>query len=261
MTATLLARCRPAPHNQRMPDRSDDYWDEGVHWFQKSFAINLNDAVGDRQTVTLTWPSLEYTGRSAAGDDIPMTSWRAGIGMYVGDLEAGDERRLEIGFLDLFTIPLYPGTVEALDAVSTDTADYIALFSDGALLKAVQEQFDSYVASGLVILDRAYVHPLLRAHDLGAWAAVQAIHDLTFGSEVLAVVHPAPIDRRPGLTGEMGAKSLARYWTKSGFETMKTCPRLMGLTTIGDALATARSSLANVSDIEFTLASRDLDIF
>lgn len=204
---------------------------------------------------------LEYTGRSAAGDDIPMTSWRAGVGMYVADLETVDERRLDIGFLDLLTVPLYSGTVEALDAVSTDTADYLALFAGGTLLKAVQDQFDSYVASGLLILDRAYVHPSLRAHGLGAWAAVQAIHDLTFGSEVLVVLHPAPIDRRPGLTEETGAKSLARYWTKSGFESIKACPRLMGLAATGNALASAWSSLTNVPATEMKLSTRDLDIF
>jgi hypothetical protein len=93
------------------------------------------------------------------------------------------------------------------------------------------------------------------------WAAIHAIDDLTFGSEVLAVVQPAPIGRRPGLTEEAGARSLTQYWKKAGFETIKTCPKLMGLATTGDAFANARSSLATVPDLETTLPVRHLDTF
>lgn len=235
--------------------------DESVHWFEETFATNLYEAVGGSQAVTLNWPSLEYRGRSAAGDDLPVTSWRVTIGMYVGDIEAGDERRLDVGFLELFSVPLYPGTTEALDAVSTDTADYLALFSGSGLNTAVREQFDSHFASGMLILDRAYVHPALRGHDIGAWAAVQALDDLTFGANVIVVTHPAPIDRRHGISEELSTTALAMYWTKAGFETIKACPGLMGLSTIGDALANASQSLTIVPNLQLTFFKRDLDVF
>lgn len=43
----------------------------------------------------------------------------------------------------------------------------------------MRDQFDDHLVSGLIILDRAYVHPALRGHHLGVWAVVQANDDLT----------------------------------------------------------------------------------
>jgi hypothetical protein len=245
-----------------MIEPGDPDWDESVHSFRRAFATNLADAVGERQMVTLMWPSLEFVGRSAAGYDIAMTSWRVSIGMYVNEFNSDDERRLDIGFVDLLTLPLDEGALEALDAVSEDTAAYLALFSGGIVSAEIAEQFDNCFMSGLLILDRAYVHPALRRLDLGAWAVVQAIHDLTFGSsEVLVVAYPVPIDRRPGVTAEAGAELLAQHWTKAGFESIEACPKLVGLSTKGEAYANARLALAEVADTQTTLAIPDLDIF
>ncbi|KEP38712.1 hypothetical protein MKSMC1_61540 [Mycobacterium kansasii] len=96
--------------------------------------------------------------------------------MYVESDGFAEETSLEIGFLELFTLPLNASTAESLDGVSADTAAYLELLSHGDVSDAVDEQFDYPVVSGLLILDRAYVHPALRGHDIGAWAAVQAVH-------------------------------------------------------------------------------------
>ncbi|WP_155268802.1 hypothetical protein [Mycobacterium kansasii] len=108
--------------------------------------------------------------------DLDITGWRGSVAMYVESDGFAEETSLEIGFLELFTLPLNASTAESLDGVSADTAAYLELLSHGDVSDAVDEQFDYPVVSGLLILDRAYVHPALRGHDIGAWAAVQAVH-------------------------------------------------------------------------------------
>lgn len=106
-------------------------------------------------------------------------------------------------------------TAESLDGVSADTAGYLELLSQGDVSDAVNEQFDYPIVSGLVILDRAHVHPTLRGHDIGAWAAVQALHDLTFGSSVLVAAYPMPTEPRRGQTTQVGTQLLEQYWGQS----------------------------------------------
>jgi hypothetical protein len=154
----------------------------------------------------LRFPRVEFTGGSAAGYDLDITGWRGSIAMYVEADGIAEETSLEIGFLELFTLPLTASTAESLDGISADTAAYLELLSHVDVSHAVDEQFDYPVVSGLLILDRAYVHPALRGHDIGAWAAVQAVHDLTFGSSVLVAAYPTPIESRRGQTAQAGAQ-------------------------------------------------------
>jgi hypothetical protein len=81
------------------------------------------------------------------------------------------------------------------------------------------------------------------------------------GANVIVVTHPAPIDRRHGISEELSTTALAMYWTKAGFETIKACPGLLGLSTIGDALANASQSLTMVPNLQLTFFKRDLDVF
>jgi hypothetical protein len=119
---------------------------------------------------------------------------------------------------------LNASTAESLDGVSADTAAYLELLSHGDVSNAVNEQFDYPIVSGLVILDRAYVHPTLRGHDIGAWAAVQAVHDLTFGSSVLVAAYPTPTESRRGQTTQAGAQLLGQYWAKPDWSESRPAP-------------------------------------
>lgn len=112
--------------------------------------------------------------------------------------------------------------------------------------------------SGLVILDLAYVHSTLRGHDIGAWAAVQAVHDLTFGSSVLVAAYPTPTESRRGQTTQAGAQLLGQYWAKAGLERIEACPKLIGQTTDGPAFSNARSELAGIAELQLSVAVNDL---
>lgn len=84
-----------------------------------------------QKTITLWFPRVEFTGGSAAGYDLDITGWRGSIAMYVEADGVAEETSLEIGFLELFTLPLHACTAESLDRVSADTAAYLALLSQG----------------------------------------------------------------------------------------------------------------------------------
>lgn len=59
---------------------------------------------------------MEFTGGSAAGYDLDITGWRGSIAMYVEANGVAEETSLEIGFLELFTLPLNASTAESLMA-------------------------------------------------------------------------------------------------------------------------------------------------
>jgi hypothetical protein len=235
-----------APHD---PDDSD----EDVHAVHRGFLADLSAAAGDAQAVTLAYPRLEYSGQPADEPEFDMTHWFVNVTMGVaGDW---DENRLNVGFLELWTLSLDVSPTNALDATSADSAEYLPLLSDDELSDDVAEQFDSLFVTGLLILNRAYVHPALRGRDLGAWAVAQAIRNLTFGStQVLVVAYPTPTEDRPGVSVAAGAKALAGHWAKVGLEPIEACPRLVGQTTAANALYDARDALADVADLEISVA-------
>jgi hypothetical protein len=152
---------RSAVQNQTMAQLGDDDFDESIETFWRLFAANLGE-IAKQKTITLGFPRVEFAGGSAAGYDLDITGWRGSIAMYVEADGVAEETSLEIGFLELFTLPLNANTAESLDGVSADTAEYLELLSHGDLSNAVNEQFDYPIVSGLVILDRAYVHPTLQ---------------------------------------------------------------------------------------------------
>jgi GNAT superfamily N-acetyltransferase len=243
-----------------MAEPGDPDWDESVYFFRKRFAKSLSELAAEQQSVDLTRPSLEYVGRSAAGPDIAMTSWRATINMYVDQIDGHDEQLLGVGFLDLFTLPLDMGAAEALDAVSADTAAYLELLSGGTVSDEVRKQFNYPLMSGLLILDRAYVHPAFRGHNIGVWAVAQAVHDLTFGSsDVLVVTYPTPIQLRPRQTEEAGAKLLAAHWARAGFERISACPHLVGQSTAHVTFTVASNALAQVAEAQISVTVGDLE--
>lgn len=234
--------------------------DDSIRHFRHIFDREFAPTVGDRETVTLMWPSLEYSGRSAAGSDLPMTTWTATINMYV-DADEFDETCLPIGLLEIHTMPLSGDPRETLDAVSTDTASYMKLFSrDGGFRDSVEEQFCYPILSGMLIVDRAYVHPALRKRNIGAWAIVQAVHDLTFGASVFVTACPSPTEPRPGQSVQAGAALLAAHWEKSGLRRIDGCPKLVGQVTDGGAFTDARERLENVSTVEATFETQELKL-
>lgn len=218
----------------------------------------VSDEIAKQKTITLWFPRVEFTGGSAAGYDLDITGWRGSIAMYVEADGVAEETSLEIGLLELFTRPLNASTAESLDGVSADTAAYLELLSQDDVSDEVNEQFDYPIVSGLVILDRAYAHPTLRGHDIGAWAAVQAVHDLMFGSSVLVAAYPRPTEPRRGQTTQRGAQSLGQYWAKAGLDRIEACPKLIGQTTDGPAFSNARSELAGIAELQLSVAVNDL---
>lgn len=232
--------------------------DDSVQHFHRVFEKEFVATVGDRDTVRLKWPSLEYSGWSAAGTDLPMMSWTATIKMYVDDDNDFSETYLPVGFLHVHTMSLSGNPAETLDAVSTDTAAYVGLFEGADLSDAVGVQFGFPMIYGLIVLDRAYVVPALRNRDIGAWAAVQAVHDLSFGSPVFVAACPTPIEDRPGQSRKSGADLLARHWEKAGLKRIAACPELIGHTTDGTVFADAREALLGVGEIEDIFQTCDL---
>ena len=130
---------RSAVQNQTMAQLGDDDFDEGVETFWRLFAANLGE-IAEQKTITLGFPRVEFTGGSAAGYDLDITGWRGSITMYVEADGVAEETSLEIGFLELFTLPLNASTAESLDGVSADTAAYLELLSHGYVSDAVNEQ-------------------------------------------------------------------------------------------------------------------------
>ena len=166
-------------------------------------------------------------------------------------------RQLKVGFLELFTLPVYDSVSETLDSISVDTAEYLELIADDALSEEVQEQFDSPFITGLLILNRAYIHPALRGHNLGAWAVVQAIRHLTYGSiTTLVVAYPTPTEDRLGVSKAAGAERLTQHWGNAGFEPIAACPKLAGQTTASTAIDDARAALAGVAELQVAVDGR-----
>jgi hypothetical protein len=221
------------------------------------FVASLSAAARGQEAITLAYPHLEYRG-SVADMDYAIMHWLVDIDMLIDSDADADENTMGMGFLELWTAPVDGRIIEALDAISADTAEYLSLFSNGRISDEVAEQFDELVVTGLLILNKAYIHPAARGHDLGAWAVAQAIRHLTFGSAgVLVVAYPTPTEKRAGVSTSQAAKRLARHWCKVGFETIKSSRKLMGQTTSGDALEDAYDALSAVGQLEITVAVTD----
>ena len=227
----------------------------------REFRAELTAAIGDHSTITLMWPHLEYRGIAAGDAEQKAIHWRADIAMYVETDEESEQdfgpRQLKVGFLELFTLPVDDSVSETLDSISVDTAEYLELIAYDALSEEVQEQFDSPFVSGLLILNGAYIHPMLRGHNLGAWAVVQAIRHLTYGSiTTLVVAYPTPTEERLGVPEAEGAARLAQHWGKAGLEPVVACPKLMGQTTACTPIEDAGATLADVAELEVAIDGR-----
>lgn len=233
-----------------------DNEESSVH---KEFAARLSAAASDQQTITLTYPHLEYRG-SVANMDYAMMHWFVHINMMIDSDADEDERTTGIGVLELYSAPIDDRLTEALDAISADTAEYLPLFSDdGYICDGVADQFDEPFVTGLLILNKAYIHPAVRGHDLGAWAVAQAVGHLTFGSSgVFVVAYPTPTEKRPGVSTSQAAKRLARHWRKVGLESIRSSRKLLGQCTSGDALDDACEALSVVGELEITVSVADL---
>lgn len=216
---------------------------------------DLTAAVGDQQSVTLFYPSLDYRGSPAGDPHSKATQWRVDIVMSIEDDEEWEPRRLTIGFLELWTLPVDESVAETLDSISVDTAEYLELLSGDDISDEVAEQFDDSFITGLLILDRAYIHPALRGHSLGLWALVQAIRQLSFGAfTVLVAAFPTPTEVRSGISTDAAAKRLAQHWGEVGMEPIHACPKLVGQSTASNAFENAHADLSGTAELEVTLA-------
>ncbi len=245
------------PTTSRNPP--EPYTDE-AH-LDRDFSADLAAVIGDQSTVTLMWPLLEYLGTSAGDPEQKAIQWRVEIAMNIEEDEESEHefgaRQLKVGFLELFTLPVDDSVSETLDSISVDTAEYLELIADDAISEEVQEQFDSPFVTGLLILNRAYIHPMLRGHNLGAWAVVQAIRHLTYGSiTTLVVAYPTPTEERLGVSEAEGAARLAQHWGKAGLELVAAFPKLMGQTTACTPIGDAGDALADVAELEVAIDGR-----
>jgi hypothetical protein len=230
-----------------------------IRAFHRGFLADLSAAIGGEKAITLAYPRLEYRGLPDAEPGFAIVHWLIDISMSIEDVDDWDEKRLDVGFLELWTLPLDESLTDTLDAISADTAEYLPLLLHGVISDDVEEQFENPFITGLLILNRAYVHPALRGHDVGAWAVAQAIWNLTFGSlDVLVVAYPTPTEDRPGVSEEAASMRLAQHWGMAGLQPIEACPKLVGQITAADALNDARDALAEVADIEIRVAVSDL---
>jgi len=219
----------------------------------------LTAASGDQPSVTLFFPHLEYRGFPAGDPYSKATQWRVDIVMNIEDDEDWDPRQLTVGFLELWTLPVDESVAETLDSISVDTAEYLELLSSDAISDDVAEQFDDSFITGLLILDRAYIHPALRGHSLGLWALLQSIRQLTFGSfTVLVAAFPTPTEGRSGVSIAAAAKRLRQHWGGVGLEPIHACPKLVGQTTASIAFANSYADFSSTAELEVTLAVCDL---
>lgn len=220
----------------------------------RKFRDDLAVAVGDQPTVTLMWPCLGYRGTSAGDPEHKAILWRVETAMSIDEDEESEHefgaRQITVGFLELITLPVDDSVAETLDSISVDTAEYLELIADGALSEEVHEQFDSPFITGLLILNRAYLHPALRGYNLGAWAVVQAIRQLTYGSiTTFVIAYPTPTEQRLGVSKAEGAARLTQHWGSAGFEPIAACPKLVGQTTAAAAIGNAGDALAGVAEL------------
>lgn len=219
----------------------------------------LTAAIGDRPSVTLFLPHLEYRGSPASDPHSEATHWQVDILMSIEDDEEWRPAQLTVGFLQLWTLPIDESVAETLDHISADTAEYLQLLSADALSDAVLEQFGDSFFTGLLILDRAYIHPALRGHSLALWAVAQSIRQLTFGAfTVLVTAFPTPTEDRSGMSTAAAAKRLRQHWGGAGLEPIHACPKLVGQSTATNALDDARADLSVTAAMEVTLTVGDL---
>lgn len=226
--------------------------------FRRFLLADLSAAIdGVQEVVTLSYPRLEYRGVPDLDFDSAI-HWSVDIVMEIEGTDGDPDKGLNVGILRLLTAPIDGSLADTLDAISADTAAFLGLVSRGQLREDVENQFDDMFPTGMLILDRAYIDPGLRGHDLGAWAVTHAIRHLTYGAQVLAVALPSPTEKRPGVTEAAGAKKLAKYWAKAGLEAIKAAPRLVGQYTASIAFENACDALADVSGVEITLRFEDM---
>jgi hypothetical protein len=222
----------------------------------------LAEAIGDQQSVTLYGLSLEYRGFTAGDAHSKATQWHVDIVMNIEEQDEGEvlrPRQLTVGYLELWTLPLDECVGDTLDSISGDTAEYLQLIAADAISDDVADQFDDSFITGLLILDRAYIHPALRGRSLGLWAVVDAIRRLTFGSiGVLVVAHPTPTEDRSGISTAAAAKRLARHWGEAGLEPIHACPELVGQTTAVRAFDDSYKAFCSTAEMEIALPVSDL---
>lgn len=260
-------RSQAVKHEGRPPDLSPqhatslDSDEDEIDSYRSDFVAALSAAIESESAVTLQCPSLKYSGVTAGqAPEFEMMQWLVDITMDIAsdnDEEWG-EKQLKVGFLELFTLAV-EDAVNALDAISADTAEYLKLFSGRTISGAIEDQFGGFPLSGLLILDRAYVHRALRGRNLGAWAVAQAIRHLTFGAGgILVVAYPAPTQIRSGVSSREGAERLAQHWSTVGLQPIWACPEIVGQTTSAEILDDARSAITGVADLEVLVPVADL---
>lgn len=109
-----------------------------------------------------------------------------------------------------------------------------------------------------MILDRAYVHPTLRGHDIGGvggGASCARPHVWVVGSSC-RLPHA---DRTTPRTNTPRRRAVTRaVLGKAGLERIEACPKLIGQTTDGPALSNDRSELAGIAELQLSVAVNDL---
>jgi hypothetical protein len=113
--------------------------------------------------------------------------------------------------------------IELLDEWSQDLVDIgEALFdADGEYVPELQEQTVGALLGDLLILDRAWVHPCFRGHQLGPLIAGLSILFLGRGC-ALAACTPAPTEGDlDGIARDRAVAALGRTWATIGFESFQ----------------------------------------
>jgi hypothetical protein len=134
------------------------------------------------------------------------------------DADDEDAEPINVGTVTFLTARLCGDLPDLLDAISSDTTEFRALFDDDRVVDGLAEQFDQPYAEGVLFLGQAHLHPAMRGHDLGAWALAEVLNTMTFGRDILVLGHPSPPGGQdlPAREMRLAPNRLALHWEKVG---------------------------------------------
>jgi hypothetical protein len=205
-------------------------------------------------TITLRGPHIEISGRlSDFCDDLIL--WHADIRMWATD---GPDDEEPTGTVSVGSITFVTGNdrngdlADGLDSESGDLEVFDLILRKE---EEIVEQFTGKLMEGVLLIDKTFVHPALRGHDISAWACAEIIHMTTLtSSDTLVASYPMPTEKRPGRKAD-GARRLAANAAKFGLKRIKAAPAFVGGTTDMNTMSKAREALASVTNLELN----DLD--
>jgi hypothetical protein len=186
--------------------------------------------------------------------------WFAELTMTV-DIDDADA--VVVGTLDFTLIRLGTGDAIAwcLDQFDGDHEMLAALFDGDQLTEQVEEQFETMILSGDVVLvpNIAFVAEPLRGRKLGAWLVAETIYHMLPAGIVLVWPYPVTSSDTPQIEELDGAITrLSDHFQLCGLTPVESAPWALGMSTVFTTLEQARAQLSSVRDISVSVQLEEL---